>query len=133
MFDGFSCMIQKLDEYFAKKHHDTFERLKESLNKFLLRAKMQAGKCQFGISEVESRNIAVLDKIVMHAPTEFRRKILEKAIVNLDELANLVNTHLSVQHQVSELNQSASLTGNVWNSSRASNTQPINKISAANH
>lgn len=137
--DDFENVIQRLDNYFAPKRHDTFERhafwtqkpvTGETLDKFLLRAKVLATKCQFGTTERESRDAAVIDKIVMLAPPELRRKILEKPNINLDELTNLVNTHLSIQHQVRELNQHASSAGNMLETSRGSTF--VNKISNTN-
>ncbi|XP_062709093.1 uncharacterized protein LOC134288385 [Aedes albopictus] len=137
--DDFENVIQRLDTYFAPKRHDTFERhafwtqkpvTGETLDKFLLRAKVLATKCQFGTTERESRDAAVIDKIVMLAPPELRRKILEKPNINLDELTNLVNTHLSIQHQVRELNQHASSAGNMLETSRGSTF--VNKISNTN-
>lgn len=120
--DEFSAVIRRLDAYFAPKRHDTFERYSfwslkpsvgEALDKFLLRAKTLASKCQFGSTEGESRDAAVIDKVVMLAPPELRRKILEKSDINLDDLTKLVNSHLSVQQQVRELNQHTNGSGNV--------------------
>ncbi|XP_058837536.1 uncharacterized protein K02A2.6-like [Topomyia yanbarensis] len=124
--DDFKSMISSLDEYFAPKRHDTFERYsfwslkpsaEETLDKFLLRAKQHANKCHFGSSENESRDVAVIDIILMLAPPELRRKILEKSNIDMDELTKLVNTHFTVQHQVRELNLSDSGFGSVLNAS----------------
>lgn len=134
--DDFDNVMRRLDNYFAPKRHDTFERHSfwtqkpiagETLDKFLLRAKVLATKCQFGTTEKESRDAAVIDKIVMLAPPELRRKILEKPNINLDDLTNLVNTHLSIQHQIRELNQHA---GNSLQPTRSSAF--VNKISPKN-
>lgn len=137
--DDFTKVIRKLDGYFAPKRHDTFERYSfwsqkpaagETLDRFLLRAKILADKCQFGTTERESKEAAVIDKIVMLAPPELRRKILEKPTLNLDDLTKLVNTHLSVQHQIRELGQHAPGTGNVFDASRG--PVFVNKISSNN-
>lgn len=134
--DEFDRMIRRLDNYFAPKQHDTFERhtfwtqkpvVGETLDKFLLRAKVMANKCRFGSSEKESRDAAVIDKIVMLAPPELRRKILEKPNINLDDLTTLVNTHLSVQHQIRDLGQHVSGTGTLQLANRANTF--VNKIS----
>lgn len=120
--DEFSTVIRRLDKYFAPKRHDTFERYSfwtlapsagETLDKFLLRAKTAANKCQFGSTERESRDAAVVDKVVMLAPPDLRRKILERSNINLDDLTKLVNSHLSIQQQVRELNQHAQGLGNM--------------------
>lgn len=112
--DDFESTIKRLDEYFAPKRHDTFERYSfwsliplqdETLDKFLLRAKTHASKCRFGSTDQESQDAAVIDKIVMLAPPDLRRKILEKSTIDLDSLTKLVNSHLSVQQQVRELGQ----------------------------
>lgn len=133
--DDFDDVIRRLDNYFAPKRHDTFERHSfwtqkpvagETLDKFLLRAKVMANKCQFGTTEKESRDAAVIDRIVMLAPPELRRKILEKPNINLDDLTNLVNTHLSIQHQIRELSQHASSSGNTLEVSHGSSF--VNKI-----
>lgn len=133
--DDFSKVIRRLDNYFAPKRHDTFERYsfwnqKPTLDRFLLRAKTLANKCQFGTTERESKDAAVIDKIVMLAPPELRRKILERPTINLDDLAKLVNTHLSVQHQIRELGQYAPGIGNVLDTSRG--PVFVNKISSDN-
>lgn len=134
--DEFDRMIRRLDNYFAPKQHDTFERhtfwtqkpvVGETLDKFLLRAKVMANKCRFGSSEKESRDAADIDKIVMLAPPELRRKILEKPNINLDDLTTLVNTHLSVQHQIRDLGQHVSGTGTLQLANRANTF--VNKIS----
>lgn len=137
--DEFNKVIRRLDNYFAPKRHDTFERYSfwsqkpapgETLDRFLLRAKILANKCQFGATERESKDAAVIDKIVMLAPPELRRKILERPTINLDDLTNLVNTHLSVQLQIRELGQHAPGSGNVLDASRGQVF--INKISSDN-
>lgn len=136
--DDLETTIKKLDEYFAPKRHDTFERYSfwslspqqdETLDKFLLRAKTQASKCQFGATEQDSKEAAVVDKIVMLAPPDLRRKILEKSTINLDELTKLVNSHLSVQQQVRELGQSGNNPRNTIETHRNSGT-PVYKISS---
>lgn len=134
--DDFDSVIRRLDNYFAPKRHDTFERhtfwtqkptAGETLDRFLLRAKVSANKCRFGTTEQESRDAAVIDKVVMLAPPELRRKILEKPNITLDELTTLVNTHLSVQHQIRELNQHVSGARNILEESR--DNAFINKVS----
>ncbi|XP_062541464.1 uncharacterized protein K02A2.6-like [Armigeres subalbatus] len=59
----YKVALCKLDEYFAPKHHDSMERnifwtLKpeagENLEKFMLRAREQANKCDFGVSAFQN-------------------------------------------------------------------------------
>lgn len=137
--DDFTKVIRKLDNYFAPKRHDTFERYSfwnqkpaagETLDRFLLRAKILANKCQFGTTERESKEAAVIDKVVMLSPPELRWKILERPTINLDDLTKLVNSHLSVQHQIRELGQHVSGTGNVLDASRGPGF--VNQISSGN-
>lgn len=122
--DPFDTMIAKLDQYFAPKRHETFERhvfwsmtpnTDETLDKFLLRAQVQANKCYFGSSENKSREVAVIDKVVSLASHDLKKRILERADIDLDGLTQMVNTHLSIQDQARELNMS-SLRVNSFNS-----------------
>lgn len=135
--EAFPEVIQKLDDYFLPKQHATFERhqfwnLKpgpeESLDKFLLRANMHASKCDFGNTEEKSREVAVIDKIIMLAPPDLRRKILEKPMLNVSSLTQILNTHYSIQQQVKELNTSSNH-GNSFNTSRLEASASVNKVS----
>lgn len=137
--DPLEHMLEELDKYFAPKRHDTLERFvfwsmapnpEETLDKFLLRARAQATKCDFGTSMSDSQEIAVVDKILLLAPQELRRKILEKSTVDLAELTQIVNSHISIQNQARELNPSSSLAGSFLNASRSDNTLSVNKITA---
>lgn len=83
----FDDVIAKLDEYFAPRQHETFERhnfwtLKqnpdESLEKFLLRVTDQASRCNFGKTKEESAEISVIDKIILLAPSDLKERLLEK-------------------------------------------------------
>lgn len=104
----FKLLIDQLDDFFAPKQHDLLERYTfgclipqegETLDKFLLRCKMEANKCHFGSTPAESREIAIIDKVVKLAPPELRRKILEKSTMNMDEITKIVNSHYLVQRQ----------------------------------
>lgn len=115
-------VLQKLDEYFIPKQHEVFERnsfwsLKpfdgETLDKFMYRARAKANKCQFGTTESESREYAVMDKIIMMAPPDLKKRILEKSDLDFDMLMKLLNSHYSVQHQVTQLNASQSVGPNL--------------------
>lgn len=101
----------------------------EPLDKFLLRAQVQANKCSFGESETNSREIAIVDKMIALVPQELRRKILEKEELNLTTLSRMINTHLSIQSQSRELDASSSTSGTALNTTRYDNLAYVNKAS----
>lgn len=112
VIDPFEVAIQKLEAYFAPKHHDAFMRYLfwslspeqgEPIEKFLLRAQHHAEKCQFGQNQSESREISIIDKIVLWAPTELREKLLEKKHLTLDQLTKTVNAFQTVKFQANEM------------------------------
>lgn len=110
--DPYRVALTKLDEYFAPKHHESMERnvfwtLKpesgENLEKFMLRAREQAYKCNFGTSQQESRDICVIDKITLLAPPDLKEKLLQKDQLSLDEVFKIVASHQSVKYQASQM------------------------------
>lgn len=110
--DPYRVALSKLDEYFAPKHHESMERnifwtLKpengENLEKFMLRAREQAYKCNFGTSQQESRDICVIDKITLLAPPDLKEKLLQKDQLSLDEVFKIVASHQSVKYQASQM------------------------------
>lgn len=137
--EAFDDMILQLDGYFTPKQHETFERYSfwnlkpgadEPLDKFLLRAKSQANSCQFGRSEAESREIAIIDKVVLLAPPDLRKKILERSHMTVESLTQMVNSYFTVQQQVREYGASESRAGNVLNASaRLDSSSTVNRIS----
>lgn len=136
--EEFDDVIKLLDTYFMPKQHEAFERstfwtLKpdegETLDKFLFRAKTKANDCRFGRTEAESREIAVMDKIISLAPPELRKKILEKGNLNLDRLTRIVRTFYSVQRQSNEYKRFEA-PGSSNNTSRPSLLPEVNKISS---
>lgn len=108
----YKVALCKLDEYFAPKHHDSMERnifwtLKpeagENLEKFMLRAREQANKCDFGKTQQGSRDICVIDKIILMAPPDLKEKLLQKDQLSLDEAFKIVSSHQSVKYQASQM------------------------------
>lgn len=104
--------MEKLDEYFAPKHHESMERnvfwtLKpdpnENLEKFMLRAREQAYKCNFGATVQESRDICVIDKIILFSPPDLREKLLQRDSLKLDDVFKIVASHQSVKYQASQM------------------------------
>lgn len=130
----FEKMLQALDRHFAPKRHDAYERdifwsMKprgdETLDKFLLRAQAQARLCKFGSSEKESQKLAVMDKVMSQAPLELRKRLLERAELGLDEMTRIISSHLSVNDQNRDMNQS---TWKARDASSQSDTTPVNRI-----
>lgn len=106
--DPFKVAIDKLDEYFCPKQHEAFERntfwnLKpqdqETMEKFLWRSLEVAQKCNFGTTQVESRSIAVMDKVILYAPVELKQQLLQKEKLTLDDVTRMVSSYESVKAQ----------------------------------
>lgn len=107
----YQLMMTKLDAYFAPKQHNTFARhlfwsLKpeggESLDRFMLRVREYARKCNFGKSAGDSEAIAIVDKLIMAAPKELKEKLLQKEL-SLDEVQQIVNSYHTVKYQVDQM------------------------------
>ncbi|XP_062557521.1 uncharacterized protein LOC134222381 [Armigeres subalbatus] len=110
--DPYSLAKDMLTNHFSPKHHDSFERFMfwnmkpeddEPIEKFALKVQQKAEKCSFGKSEVESRHIAIVDKIVQYASDELRQKLLEKETLTLDDTMKIVNAYQSVRYQASRM------------------------------
>ncbi|XP_058827498.1 uncharacterized protein K02A2.6-like [Topomyia yanbarensis] len=98
--DPFAAAKAKLDNHFSPKQHESFERYlfwmmspetEEPIEKFVERVQQKAEKCTFGKSVLESRQIAVVDKIIQFAPGDLREKLLEKENLTLDESSRNTN------------------------------------------
>ncbi|XP_039449509.1 uncharacterized protein LOC120428543 [Culex pipiens pallens] len=107
--DPCEVALNKLEEYFAAKYHDVFERnlfwtLKpeeeEPLEKFLLRVMDSAKKCNFGASAQESLEIGIIDKMILQSPPDLREKLLAQEKLTLEGLTRIVNAHGSLKHQI---------------------------------
>lgn len=110
--DPYVVAKERLTEHFSPKQHESFERFQfwsmsmdkdEPIEKFLLRVQQKAEKCAFGRNEQESRQIAVIDKVIQNAPEDLRRKLLEKEQLRLDDVSKLINAHQSIKHQASQM------------------------------
>lgn len=111
--DPYKTAIEKLDQHFSPKQHDSFERnefcklaplkladgASEPLMKFLMRCTDQAKKCEFGKTQAESRDLRIIDKIVYHAPVELREKLLQEETLSLEKVTRMVNSFESIKHQ----------------------------------
>lgn len=107
-------MMTKLDEYFAPKRHEILERQgfhglhpsdEETLDKFLIRLKAVAGKCNFGSTETESRQIAIVDKMAHVAGPDLKEKILKKDW-SMDSFTRFINSHVQSKEDTKTLTES---------------------------
>lgn len=110
--DPYDAAKEKLNHLFSPKHHDSFERFMfwtmtpeqdETIDKFALRVQQKAEKCSFGKTETESRNIAIIDKIIQFTPDGLRQKLIEKDVLTLDTTLKTVNAYQSVRYQASKM------------------------------
>ncbi|XP_055614510.1 uncharacterized protein LOC129760858, partial [Uranotaenia lowii] len=111
--DPYQEAKQKLDEHFSPKHHECFERsefwdmamdIDETIENFIPRVQQKAETCNFGKTEMESNQIAIIDKIIKHAPEDIRRKLLEKADLTMDQVIRTIVSHQAIKYQVSQMN-----------------------------
>ncbi|XP_055592724.1 uncharacterized protein LOC129744294 [Uranotaenia lowii] len=117
--DPYEKAKQTLSDHFAPKQHESYERFEfwtlkkgddEPIEKYLIRIKQQAEKCYFGKTEVESRQIAILDKLNQNAPEELRRKLLEKQHLSLDDATRIVNSFQAIKYQAARMSQQTNAT-----------------------
>lgn len=103
----FNIAVEKLDNYFAPKQSKVYERhlfrlLKqeqdEKFEKFLVRLRLQAKKCQFSGNEDEH----IIDQITEKGKTEeLRKKILKTGDkITLDEITSVANTLEAIDRQL---------------------------------
>ncbi|XP_049886606.1 uncharacterized protein LOC126381111 [Pectinophora gossypiella] len=108
--DVYSVAIAKLDAYFAPKQSKVYERhlfrlIKqepdEKFEKFILRLRQQADKCQF-----QDKNDNIIDQITEKcAQTELRKKILQIGDeITLDKIISEANTLEAVNKQMEGFN-----------------------------
>lgn len=78
--------LEKLSNYFKPKHHAVFARHKfwqlkwnpeDSLDEVVIKMKETSGHCKFGMSEAESLEIAMVDKLLMLVSQEIKEKLLQ--------------------------------------------------------
>ncbi|XP_046964591.1 uncharacterized protein K02A2.6-like [Vanessa cardui] len=109
--DLFNIAIQKLDEYFAPKQSKVYERhlfrlLKqetdEKFEKFLVRLRHQASKCQFADQEDH-----IIDQIVEKGRSDDLRKKILKAgdKITLDEIVIEANVLEAIDRQLENFGQ----------------------------
>lgn len=112
--DPYLSAKQKLTQHFSPKHHDSFERFlfgsmspepDEPIEKFALRVQQKADKICFGKTAQESRQIAIIDKIIRFATDDLRQKLLEKETLTLDDTLKTVNAFQSVRYQSAKMNR----------------------------
>lgn len=132
--DPFQTALTKLDEFFAAKYHDAFERnvfwtLKresdEQLEKFLFRVMETAKSCNFGATTQESREIGIIDKMILFSPPELKEKLLAEERLTLESLTKIVQSYGSLKYQVSQFSAAGLHTRDV---PRPETSQEVNKI-----
>nr|CAI5846264.1 unnamed protein product [Callosobruchus analis] len=106
--DVYKALTDKLTEYFSPKQNSTFERhvfrhLKpddgECLNKFLLKVRHQAAKCDFGSTAEDAKQINIKDKLIdAWASIELKKKLLERERT-LEETIELCQVHEQISTQ----------------------------------
>lgn len=86
--DVYTPLVQKLTAHFSPKQNSTFERHifrstkpgeGESFDKFLLKVRQSATRCNFGTTAHEATEINIKDKIIdAWASKDLKKKLLEK-------------------------------------------------------
>ncbi|XP_055543303.1 uncharacterized protein K02A2.6-like [Wyeomyia smithii] len=111
--DPYLTTKDKLMHHFSPKQHDSFERFlfwsivsedEEPIEKFALRVQQKAEKICFGKTALESRHIAVIDKIIQYTSNDLRQKLLEKEILTLDDTTKIINAFQAVRYQSAKMN-----------------------------
>ncbi|XP_055700122.1 uncharacterized protein K02A2.6-like [Phlebotomus papatasi] len=130
----YKVAIAKLDEYFAPKQHESFERYlfytmkpesDETLEKFMMRLTHQAAKCNFGSSDVESREFSIVDRVILMANSDLREKLLAKEDLSLTQLTKIVKAHQAIKRQSKEM-EAGGASGTKDDNLR--DTERVNKI-----
>lgn len=115
--DPYKVVLEKLDNYFAPKQHEAYQRFlfwslkpvdqEETIDKFLLRAMDLSSKCNFGSTKQEAQEISVIDKIIQTADPKLQEKLLQQENLNLDSLNKIVQAHESVKFQTGQMSGAA--------------------------
>lgn len=134
--DVFDILKSKLSDYFSPKQNSTFERHKfrkikpcdgENFNKFLLKIRHQAKRCDFGKTQKEANDINLKDNIIDNwASADLKKKILEKERT-LDEVIGLCQLYEQINNQSSVMNTSCSSSV-----TQSENSIPVSRINVQN-
>uniref|UniRef100_A0A1L8DIS4 RNA-directed DNA polymerase n=3 Tax=Nyssomyia neivai TaxID=330878 RepID=A0A1L8DIS4_9DIPT len=112
LYNPYAIALQKLDDYFAPKRHEAFERYlfwdmkpeqDEPIERFILRLQEKAKVCNFGASDAESRAAGIIDRVLQVAPIELREKLLAVKGLNLAKMIKRVNAHQTVKSQAMQM------------------------------
>ncbi|XP_055692859.1 uncharacterized protein K02A2.6-like isoform X1 [Lutzomyia longipalpis] len=118
--DPYKIALKKLDEHFAPKRHDSYERQmfwslmpepEESLEQVILRAMHQAEKCVFESEKCDAKTSAKIDKIIMLCPEELKQKIMAKPNYDLDVLLQYIHAYQAAKAQAKEMSKQSSTIG----------------------
>lgn len=141
--DVYKIAIEKLDDYFAPKQSNIFERhifrlmkqeTQEKFEKFLIRLRRQSARCNFS-----NENEHLIDQIVEKCnSTELRKKILILGdSVSIDKIISEANALETVERQLNEFHDKPSTSINKINtnlSRMAANTPKIcSRCGSKNH
>lgn len=132
--DPLEVTLNKLDEFFATKYHDAFERnvfwtlrqeTDEPLEKFLLRVMDTAKRCNFGATAQESREIGIIDKMILFSPPELKEKLLSEQRLTVESLTKIIQSYGSLKYQVSQFSSAGHDSRDV---PRPGTSQDVNEI-----
>lgn len=101
----------------------------ESLGRFMLRAQEQVSRYKFGKNPQDSKNIAVIDKIIQLCPQELREKLLQKQNLTIDLVNKMVNSYQAVKQQASQMGAELSKESNADVNRVYEKNKPEKKIS----
>lgn len=98
--DPYKIAIDMIDGYFGPRRLEVEERNQfwsmkpnsdESLPKFLKRVQEHASKCNFGKTETESQNFAVIDKMLQFLPEPLKKRLLRESSLTIDDMIKRMN------------------------------------------
>lgn len=107
--DAYQVAIEKLEAYFRPAQHEAFSRhsfwsLKkegdETIDRYVLRLREAASECKFGENDMQSREIAIIDKLIQSSPKELQEKLLQKADLNLKDSMDISHAFYAVLNYI---------------------------------
>ena len=115
----YKILVDALEKHFSPTRNTIFERhlfrcmkpsSDEDLNKFFVRLRQQASKCNFGTDAKESERINLKDKLIDEwAPMELKKKLLEKEY-SFKEIIKMCSVHEQITVQTKTMTSSSEKT-----------------------